>query len=46
MHSHVASNAGGGVPKNAFYDRIEEDLDEDKKSQDGGREGADESQQD
>ena len=30
MHSHVASNQG--VPKNAFYDRIEEDLDEDKRS--------------
>lgn len=26
---------GAGVPKNAFYERIEEDLDEDKKSVDG-----------
>lgn len=37
MSSHVATtsagvNAAGGVAKNAFYDRIEEDLDEDKKS--------------
>lgn len=28
---------GLGVPKNAFYERIEEDLDEDKKSNDDNK---------